>query len=149
MKKKKVICICASASHYPQVLTLQKELRNLGFHVTIPRTANIMKKNKNFDVSFYKTWYKDAKDYHKKTKLMVEHFKKILASDAILVANFEKNGLSGYIGGNVLMEMVVAFQNKKPIYLYHDISEKLPILEEVYGLRPVILEEDLTKLKNS
>lgn len=106
-----------------------------------------MKRNNNFDVSFYKTWYKDAKDYHKKTKLMVEHFKKILASDAILVANFEKNGLSGYIGGNVLMEMVVAFQNKKPIFLYHATSKKLPILEEVYGLRPVILNENLSLLR--
>src|SRR3989344_1435516 len=115
---KKIITICASAAHYKQVLEIEKQLKQLGFKVKIPKTANIMKKNNDFDVSHYKTLYKNKSDYSKKTKLMLLHFKKVMESDAILVTNFEKNGLQGYIGGNALMEMTLAFINKKRIFCF-------------------------------
>ena len=76
------------------------------------------------------------------------HFKKVLEADVILVTNFEKNGMPGYIGGNVLMEMVLAFHYKKPIFIYNSISEDLGIKEEVYGLNPIFLNGDLNTLKN-
>jgi len=147
MRKIKTITICASSNHYQQVLEVQKELRKLGYTVLIPKTANIMKRTRNFDVTTYKTWYKEISDYKKKTKLITDHFKKIFQADAILITNYEKNGLSGYIGGNVLMEMTYAFMNKKKIYILNPIDEKLGIKEEVYGLQPVFLHGDLTKLQ--
>lgn len=142
-KSKKIITICASAAHYRQVLVIEKELKKLGFAVKIPNTANIMRRTNDFDVSHYKTWYKNKEDYIKKTKLIQAHFKKVLTADAILVVNFEKHGLQGYIGGNVLMEMTLAFYFKKPIYIYNDIVEELSIKEEVYGLQPVFIKQDL------
>lgn len=141
--KIKTITICCSAAFYKQALELGKELKKLGFRVKIPKTAYIMKKNSNFEVSFYKTWYRDKKDYHKKTALMNEHFKKVLQADAILVLNLEKNGTPGYIGGNGLLEMFLAYINKKPIYIYNPISDDLNIAEEVYGLNPVFINKDL------
>jgi len=146
MKKIKTITICSSASHYRQVLEIEKELKKLGFKVKIPKTANTMKRNNDFDVSHYKTWFKNKNDYHKKTKLMLGHFKKVMESDAILITNFEKNGMKGYIGGNALMEMLVAFLNKKPIYIYNKPSSKLSVIEEIYGLKPKIINGDLTKI---
>jgi diphthamide synthase subunit DPH2 len=145
--KKKIITICASAAHYRQVLEIEKELKSLGFLVKIPKTANVMKRTNNFDVASYKTWYKSKADYQKKTKLMKDHFKKVLEADAILVTNFEKNKLQGYIGGNVLMEMTLAFHYKKPIFIYNPISEELGIKEEVYGLHPTFIDGDLKKIK--
>jgi UDP-N-acetylglucosamine:LPS N-acetylglucosamine transferase len=144
MKHKiKIITICSSASHYKQVLEIEKQLKALGYRVKIPKTANIMKRTNNFDVSTYKTWFANKKDYKKKTLLMKEHFKKVLEADAILITNFDKNGLVGYIGGNVLMEMVIAFHYKKPIYIYNDISADLSIKEEIYGMNPIFLNGDL------
>lgn len=143
MSSKKIITICSSATHYRQVLEIEKQLKKLGFAVNIPKTANIMKKNNDFDVSHYKTWYKNPNDYSKKTKLMLGHFKKVIESDAILVTNFEKNGLKGYIGGNALMEMTLAFINKKPIFVLNPVDEELEIKEEVYGLKSIILNGDL------
>ncbi len=102
-----------------------------------------MKKNKNFDIDLYKTWFKDKNDYFKKTKYMVDHFKKVIKADAVLVTNFEKNGMKGYIGGNVLMEMAIAFHYKKPIFVYNEIAEELNIKEEIYGLNPVFINTDL------
>ena len=146
MKKIKTITICSSASHYRQVLEIEKELKKLGFKVKIPKTANTMKRNNDFDVSHYKTWFKNKNDYHKKTKLMLGHFKKVMESDAILITNFEKNGMKGYIGGNALMEMLVAFLNKKPIYIYNKPSENLSTIEEIYGVKPNIINGYLTKI---
>ena len=149
MKHKKIICICASASHYRQALEIQEELKKKGYKVKVPKTANIMKRSNNFDVSAYKTWYKNKKDYSKKTQLMKGHFKKVIESDAILVTNFDKNGLEGYIGGNALMEMTIAFHYKKPIFIYNKISEELPVKEEIYGLNPIFLNGDLKRISNT
>lgn len=140
---KKIITICSSASFYKQLFDIEKELKKLGFAVKVPKTANIMRKRNNFDVNVYKTWFGNKKDYKIKTQLMKLHFKKVVESDAILVLNFEKNGIQGYIGGNVLMEMVIAFHYKKPIFIYNDISEDLPIKEEVYGLEPIFIQGNL------
>lgn len=147
MKPPKVITICSSAVHYRNALDLEKQLKALGYKVKIPKTATIMKRTNNFDVGSYKTWYKNAKDYKKKTQLMKGHFKKVLEADAILVTNFEKNGLKGYIGGNVLMEMVLAFHYKKPIFIYNDISDELGIKEEVFGLQPIFLNGNVNLIK--
>lgn len=144
--KKKTITICASASHYKDVLEVEKALKKMGFKVKIPSTANKMKRSKNFDPIFYKTWFKNKEDYAKKTKLMKNHFRKVIECDAILVVNFEKNGVEGYIGGNTLMEMTLAFHYKKPIFIYNDISEDLSIKEEVFGLKPIFINGNLKKI---
>ncbi len=144
--KKHTIVICSSASHYEKLFPIQKKLREMGFSVVIPKTAHIMKENKNFDVNFYKTWHKDPKDYKKKRAYMDEYFKKIVKGDSILVANFEKKGIKGYIGGNVLMEMTVAYILKKKIYILNDVDSDLSIKEEVYGVQPVFLEGNLSNL---
>lgn len=126
---------------------MEKELKLLGFTVKIPTTARRMQKRNDFDAEKHKTWYKNPKDYHIKKKLIVNHFKKIRQSDAILVVNLEKNGFKGYIGGNTLMEMAIALQYKKPIYIYNAIDESLPFKEEIYGLTPLFLNQDLSKIR--
>ena len=147
IKPKKIITICSSASFYKDVLEIEKKLKHLGYKVKIPKTANKMKKNGNFNVADYKTWYKNKDDYKKKRALMDHHFKKVLEADAILVVNNEKNGIKGYVGGNALMEMTLAYHYKKPIFLWNEVIDKLSIAEEVHGLNPTIIEEDITKIK--
>jgi hypothetical protein len=77
---------------------------------------------------------------------MDKHFAKIQEGDAILVINNEKNGIKGYIGGNVLMEITIAYFLKKPIYILNQLDEALSIKEEIYGINPVFLKGDLNKL---
>lgn len=144
--KPKTIALCSSVSFYKEVLDVQKELKKLGYKVRLPGVATIMQKSGNYDVNYYKTWFKDN-DYKQKTKLMKDHFKKVIESDAILVINNKKHNINGYIGGNVLMEMVLAFHYKKPIYIYYPILKTHPFLEEVYGLNSVIINGDLQKIK--
>lgn len=146
-KQIKTITICTSASFYKQAVAVAEELKTLGFRVLLPFTALKMKRSRNFDVAAYKLWFKDPKQYARKQWLMRNHFQKILAGDAALVLNYEKNGIAGYIGGNVLMEMGLAFHYKKPIYILHPVSPKLGFLEEVLGFQPVFLNGKLEDIK--
>lgn len=138
--------MCSSASFYKDLFPIQATLKKLGYKVILPSTANAMKRKNNFDVDSHKTWYKNPKDYHKKRALMDAHFKKIIKGDAILVANFNKNGVKGYIGGNALMEITLAYFFNKPIFILNDITKDCSIREEIYGVNPVFLKGNLDYL---
>jgi hypothetical protein len=134
-----IITICSSANFYREAVDIETTLEHEGFDVIIPYTAGIMKESGDYDVSHYKTWFGDKNDYHKKTDLMLKHFDKIAQGDAILVINNEKHGVTNYIGGNVLMEMAIALYLKKPIFLFNEIPEQSPFLEEIIGMFPILL----------
>lgn len=119
----------------------------MGFRVLIPITASKMKQSGNFSVDSYKTWIKNDEDYIQKTKLMRYHFKKVAKADAILVLNLEKNGIKAYIGGNVLMEMALAFHLNKPIFLYNTVPTDTFFTEEIRGMNPDIINRDLKKIQ--
>ena len=63
----------------------------------------------------------------------------------MLVCNYEKNGVPGYIGVNTLMEMAVGFHLKKSIYLLYDIPHA-DAYEEIISMRPVVLAGDIQKI---
>jgi len=149
MKKIKTIVICSSASFYKDLFSIQDALKSFGYKVVLPKTANAMKRKNNFDVISHKTWYKNPADYHKKRALMDAHFKKIIKGDAILITNFDKNGIKGYIGGNTLMEIAIAYFFKKPIFILNDISDESLIREEIYGVNPVFLKGNIGSLIKS
>jgi hypothetical protein len=141
-----IITICSSASFYKQVVAVQAVLQAMGFEVIIPLTAEKMKSSGDYDVSKYKTWYGDPSDYHKKTALMQAHFDEVARGDITLICNYEKHGVPNYIGGNVLMEMTVAFYLKKPIYILNDIPEESSFLEEIMGVGSIPLQGNLQAL---
>lgn len=62
------------------------------------------------------------------------------------MTNYDKNDIPGYIGGNTLMEMGVAFFLRKPIYLLKHVP-MLPYREEVIGMKPIVIEHDLSRLQ--
>lgn len=138
--------ICSSANFYRQAVKIQTELEALKYKILIPETAQRMKDSDDFDVSHYKTWFGDANDYHKKTVLIRKHFLEVEKGDAMLVLNYEKNDIANYIGGNVLMEMAIAFYLSKPIFILNDIPEVSSYLEEIIALDPIVLHGSLQLL---
>ena len=79
-------------------------------------------------------------------KLLPTHFDKITWADVILVTNYDKNNITGYIGGNTLMEMGVAFFLNKPIYLLNQIPD-MSYKEEVLGMKPVVIDGNFGLIK--
>ena len=145
-KAKTIITICSSAAFYKQAIDIQDGLNNLGCEVIVPITATRMKESGNFDVSHYKTWFANTKDYHMKAHYMRTHFEKVEKADAILVLNYEKNGVQNYIGGNVLMEMSLAFWLNKPIFILNEVTEESSFEEEIWGMEPILLHGDFSML---
>ncbi len=80
-------------------------------------------------------------------KISVEKFYEIEKSDAILVLNFDRKDIKGYIGGNTFLEMGIAFYLGKKIYLWKNPSEKLPYYEEIMAMKPVIIDENPEKVR--
>jgi len=141
------VTICSSAAFFKEVLEFEKKLLNLGFKVLVPCTAKQMKKADNFDESAFKPWFKDISTYKRKTFLMRDHFRKVENGDAIFVVNLKKHNVDGYIGGNTLMEMALAFHLKKPIFILNEIPNDFFLYEEIIGVKPVILNGDLNLIK--
>ena len=140
------ITICSSASFYKHVIEIKNELEALGHTVFVPHNALQMHQNNDYDVGHYKTWFDNAGDYHKKSHLIRQHFDEIAKADVTLVVNDEKHGVANYIGGNVLMEMAIAFYLKQKIFLYGDVPEGSAFEEEIKGMMPISLQGDLTKI---
>ena len=67
-------------------------------------------------------------------------------SDAILVLNFDKNGIKKYIGGNTLMEIGFAHVNDKKVFLLNPIPKDVSYVDEIKAMVPVIINGDLSKL---
>ena len=137
--KKPVITICSSANFYRKAVELQSLLEKAGYRTIIPSTAEKMKESGDYEASHYRTWLTNTDDYHKKTKLMRTHFKEIENGDVVLIINEEKHGIADYIGGNVLIEMALAFYLNKPIYILNDIPKQSTFLEEIIAMAPIVL----------
>lgn len=138
-----IITICSSANFYGHVIELKQQLEAQGYTVLVPHNALEMERRNDFEVSHYKTWFANPEDYTKKAELMNRHFDEIAKGDAVLIVNDEKHGVANYIGGNVLMEMAVAFYLKKKIFILNNLPNDSPYEEELKGMLPVCLDGDL------
>lgn len=78
-----------------------------------------------------------------KKEAIVDHFSKIDWCDAILVVNHDKRGIKGYVGGNTLIEIGVAFYLKKKIYILNPVSSELSYKQEIMGMDPVVIGNEL------
>lgn len=142
----KTITICSSANFYRQAVDIQSTLNRLGYKAIIPVSAEKMKETGDFNASHYRTWLDNPNDYYKKSALMKGHFSLIAKSDAVLILNYEKNGVKNYIGANVLIEMGIAFYLGKPLYVLNDIPNDSPHLEEIKGIDPIELHGKLESI---
>lgn len=75
-----------------------------------------------------------------------EHWQIIQNSDAVLVLNYDKHGILGYIGGNSFLEMGFAYVLKKPIFLLNPIPDMPHYKTEIIAMKPTVLYGDLNKL---
>lgn len=83
-----------------------------------------------------------------KTQLMHDHFEKVMRADAVLILNFDKNGVIGYIGGNTFLEMGMAFQTGKKIFMWKDAPRELPYYEEIAAMRPRVIHENISDVRD-
>lgn len=133
------ITICGSCTFVDKMGKAQKYLENKGIKVFVP------------DPLVTEEWYQENYGRNKfldmKPVWTQKHFKKIENSDAILILNHKKKGISGYFGSNTLMEFTVAYYLGKKIYLLNPIEEEHPHFEELIGIDVVVLYGNLDNIK--
>ncbi|MFZ6015606.1 MAG: hypothetical protein ACOYUZ_04615 [Patescibacteria group bacterium] len=141
------ITLCGSIAFFEEMQKVQQELEFMGHEVKIPPTHIEDESGKMIPVADYYNRRKSAGDdeiwvWERKSEAMKNHFEKVEWADAILVLNYDKKGIAGYIGANTLLEMGLAFHLAKPIYLLRQIPE-IDFKEEVLGMKPVIVDNVL------
>lgn len=144
------ITICGSMGFYKEMEDARDKLLKRCYEVKIPELALEAPAKFGGDkkVSFGKYIEENgginafpAGDdiWNLKESSIWDHFEKIEWSDAILVVNEEKRGIAGYVGGNTLIEIGVAFYLGKKIYIVNDVSAELSYKQEILGMKPVML----------
>jgi len=90
----------------------------------------------------------EIKLHQKNNKDAIREFWRLMqGADAVLVANFDKNGIKNYIGGNTLMEIGFAHVLNQKIFLLNPIPEIDFYKTEIEAVNPVIINGDLNKIR--
>ena len=134
------IFVSTSYIFYPKVGDIRDSLEGLGFSVLLPSGYGK-------SIPSYRLRELNEEEFVKvKQDLFREDDKKVKESDLLLVLNFDKTNQANCIGGAVFLEMFRAYQQQKPIYLYNPIPEN-NFRDEIRGLAPIVINQDLTKIK--
>jgi hypothetical protein len=75
-----------------------------------------------------------------------EFWQVMQGTDAVLVLNYDKNGIENYIGGNTLMEIGFAHVLNQKIFLLNPIPDIPYYKTEIEAMRPIIINGDLSKI---
>ncbi|MEK7652120.1 MAG: hypothetical protein AAB351_02895 [Patescibacteria group bacterium] len=148
------ITLCGSIAFIDQMYELKEKLEILGFDVLIPPDKVPNKERELINVKDYYASKKKAMAANNHAWVtegnldnrIRDHFDKVTKGDAILVANYDKNGIKWYVGPNSLVEMGVAFYLNKKIYLLNPVPD-VAYKEEILGMRPIVIENDLSRIK--
>jgi hypothetical protein len=132
------------------MLKAKETLESFGHEVVLPPTQVKDASGVLIPVGKYYEIRKTARPeetwvWDRKSELILDYFEKERSAEAILVLNCDKNNILGYIGGNTLMEMGIAFFLKKKIFLLNPVPE-LSYQEEILAMKPIIINGDLGKI---
>ncbi len=133
------IFIICSKRFYDKIPEIQQILEEKGHEITLPNCYD--------DPSTEERYEKMGDQAHAEWKgSMLRHSTEVIENnDAVLVLNFEKNGMKDYIGGATFLEMYDAFRLDKKIYLYNAIPEGI-LFDEIKGFKPILLQGEIRQM---
>lgn len=134
------IFIISSKKFYDKIPEIRKYLENQGHVITLPNC---------YDDPTEESHYRSLGNYeHAKWKAeKINHSAEVIKNnDAVMVLNFEKNGVQNYIGGATFLEMYDAFKMGKKIYMYNGIPDGI-LRDEIVGFDPIIINADFGKIR--
>ena len=139
----KILIIC-SKRFYGNIPNIKNNLEQKDMQVFLPNCYDDPKTEERM-------WNLGREKHQEfKAQMYKQSEETIKNMDAVLVLNFDKitdeKIEKNYIGGATFLEIYDAFRLNKKIYLYNDIPEGM-LYDEIQGFAPIILNGDLTKLK--
>lgn len=127
---------------YPKLIEIQSELVKRGLEVEIPISAKMMIETGSFDPNDFKGKYTN----HEKSNFFRDNMMRMKDCDAIIVINEEKNGISGYVGTSVLMEIGIAFYLNKKIFLWNPLPSDATYKPEIDAFGAIVINQDLSNI---
>jgi nucleoside 2-deoxyribosyltransferase len=136
-----IITICGSMKFYKEMRKVKTFLKELGIAAILPDgIEEEIPIEARDDVTLDDlVLAKIEQDF------IMKHFKNIKKCDGILVLNYERKKIPGYIGGNTFLEIGVAFWLNKKIFLLNPVP-KMDYSAEIRAMRPKVIDGDLTKI---
>ncbi len=140
------IYVLGSSSFMKEMVDVKNQLCALGYDGwTHPHYEALVRGEKQEHLNRWRNGERAA--LKRENNYFHEHYKNILASNAILVVNSAKHNIENYIGGNVLMEMGQAYVNYKKIFFLHSMPSTLSYMDEIEAMDPICLIGDLSNIK--
>lgn len=121
-------------TNYGKMVCIRDELASYGHEVFIPEPALC----KHLD-QINSGNYVDTSKIKIKYDYIRGHCGNIIKSDCILVANYDKNGVLNYVGGNTFLEIGFAFIIGRKIYLVNPIPLIEYYFQEIKAMKPTVL----------
>jgi len=138
------ITICGSSAFKEKKVEFKKQLQDLGHTVFIHPDYEAFVRGEKQDI-----WKRVENGEHAAVKheqgYIKWYYNSIKESDAVLILNFDKKEISGYIGGNTFLEMGFAYVLHKKIFLLNAIPQ-MAYTDEIEAMQPVTLNGDISKL---
>jgi len=135
------IGIIGSMQFTDKMLEVRDNLKKLGHDafVTDLHKAMIGKTENEIEkIKLYKKYNQNA---------IREFWRMMQGADAVLVLNYDKNGVKNYVGGNTLMEIGFAHILNQKIFMFNPIPEMSYCKSEIETVKPIIINGDLTKIE--
>lgn len=138
------IFICGSMHFSKEMLEAQKKLEELGHAVEVPCDTQEFADNHEMTTDNHEENYKRCID----NDIIRKCFDSIAESDAVLLLNYPKNEVDGYIGASGLMEAGLAYYLKKKIFLLYPppSPKEVKSSHEILIMQPVILNGNLNSI---
>ncbi|MBT6144519.1 MAG: hypothetical protein HN712_06805 [Gemmatimonadetes bacterium] len=136
MTNQKSICICGSMAFIDEMESMAASLRIAGYAVATPISEE---SSSNWDS------LSEDESFALKRNYIDAHLAKIKQSDLVLLANYPKNGIGGYIGANSLMEAAFAYALGIPVAYLEQIGEQ-PCRLEALSISQAIVGEDISAI---
>ena len=135
------IGIIGSMQFTDQMLEVREQLRELGHDafVTDFHKAMINKTDEEIEkIKLHQKYHMDA---------IREFWDAMQGADAVLVLNYDKNGIKNYVGGNTLMEIGFAHVLNQKIFMRNPIPDMDYCSTEIKAVKPIILNGDFSKIE--
>lgn len=132
----KILLICSKA-FYGKLHEYKTALEELGHEIFMPNCH---------DAPETEAKYRGTPEHYIfKQKMFRKSEETIKNMDAVLVLNFNKNGIENYIGGATFLEIYDAFRMNKKIYFVNDIPN-IMLKDELIGFNPIIIGNNLERI---
>jgi len=130
------IFICASKHLYHHIPEIKASLEEQGHVITLPNSYDNPgreEEKKLVSSEEHKIW---------KGEMLRLQKKKVADNDAILVLNMNKNGQENYIGGATFLEIYMAFELGKKVFLYNPTPDT-SMKDELLAMVTLVINGDL------